>query len=62
VLGLLLTVFSWRSIFGLNVLLSTLALAGTLRFVPESADQDAPRLDLGGALFASRRCRCWCSR
>ncbi len=50
--GLLLTVFSWRSIFGLNVLLSALALAGTLRFVPESADHDAPRLDLGGALFA----------
>ena len=50
--GLLLTGFSWRSIFGLNVVLSALALAGTLRFVPESADPDAPRLDVGGAAIA----------
>ena len=50
--GALLTGFSWRSIFGLNVLLSVLALAGTLRYVPESADPDAPRLDVGGALIA----------
>jgi MFS family permease len=50
--GALLTGFSWRSIFGLNVVLAALALAGTLRFVPESADPDAPRLDLGGALIA----------
>ena len=39
-------------IFGLNVALSALALAGTLRFVPESADPDAPRLDVGGAVIA----------
>jgi EmrB/QacA subfamily drug resistance transporter len=50
--GLLLAGFSWRSIFGLNVVLSALALAGTLRFVPESADPDAPRLDVGGAVMA----------
>src|ERR1700733_1974334 len=50
--GLLLAVFSWRSIFGLNVLLAAVALAGTLRFVPESADPDAPRLDVGGAVIA----------
>jgi len=50
--GALLTGFSWRSIFGLNVVLSALALAGTLRYVPESADPDAPRLDVGGALIA----------
>ena len=50
--GSLLAVFSWRSVFGLNVALSLLALAGTLRYVPESADSDAPRLDLGGALIA----------
>jgi EmrB/QacA subfamily drug resistance transporter len=50
--GVLLAGFSWRSIFGLNVVLSALALVGTLRFVPESADPDAPRLDLGGAVIA----------
>jgi EmrB/QacA subfamily drug resistance transporter len=50
--GALLAVFSWRSIFGLNVVLSVLALAGTLRFVPESADAHAPRLDVAGAGLA----------
>ena len=50
--GALLVGFSWRSIFGLNVVLAGLALAGTLRYVPESADPDAPRLDVGGALIA----------
>ena len=45
--GALLTSFSWRSIFALKVVLAALALAGTLRFVPESADPDSPRLDLG---------------
>ena len=49
--GALLVAFSWRSIFGLNVVLSALALAATLRFVPESADPDAPRLDAGGAVI-----------
>ena len=50
--GALLTVLSWRSIFGLNVVLSALALAGTLRYVPESADPGAPSLDVGGAALA----------
>ena len=50
--GVLLAALSWRSIFGLNVVLSVVALAGTLRFVPESADPDAPRLDVGGAVIA----------
>jgi EmrB/QacA subfamily drug resistance transporter len=50
--GLLLVVFSWRSIFGLNVVLAAIALAGTLTFVPESADPDAPRLDVCGAVIA----------
>jgi EmrB/QacA subfamily drug resistance transporter len=47
--GLLLAAFSWRSIFALNVVLGVAALAGTLRFVPESADPNAPKLDVGGA-------------
>jgi EmrB/QacA subfamily drug resistance transporter len=50
--GALLVAFSWRSIFGLNVLLAAVALAGTLRYVPESANPDAPRLDIAGAAIA----------
>jgi EmrB/QacA subfamily drug resistance transporter len=50
--GALLTSLSWRSIFGVNVVLALLALVGTLRFVPESADPDAPRLDVTGAIVA----------
>ncbi|WP_051105753.1 MFS transporter [Parafrankia discariae] len=50
--GLLLEVFSWRSLFGLNVVLAAAAIAGTLRFVPESADRHVPRLDVVGALLA----------
>jgi EmrB/QacA subfamily drug resistance transporter len=50
--GVLLTAFSWRSIFALNVVLGVVALAGTLRFVPESADPNAPGLDVAGAAIA----------
>ena len=50
--GLLLEVWSWPSVFGLNVVLALVALAGTLRFVPESADPEAPRVDLAGAVLA----------
>jgi EmrB/QacA subfamily drug resistance transporter len=50
--GALLEVFSWRSIFALNTLLAAIALVGTLRFVPESADPNAPKLDVGGAMLA----------
>jgi EmrB/QacA subfamily drug resistance transporter len=50
--GVLLAFLSWRSVFAPSVLLAAVALIGTLRFVPESADQDAPKLDLGGAMIA----------
>src|SRR5262249_36419259 len=50
--GALLAGFSWQSVFALNVLLSAVGLVGTLRFVPESAAPDAPRLDYGGAALA----------
>src|SRR5215472_10644082 len=50
--GLVLEVWSWPSVFGLNVILAGVAIAGTLRFVPESADPKAPRLDVGGAVLA----------
>src|SRR5215471_5188655 len=50
--GILLEVWSWPSVFGLNVILAGAAIAGTLRFVPESADPNAPRLDVSGAVLA----------
>jgi MFS family permease len=50
--GLVLEVWSWPSVFGLNVILAAAAVAGTIRFVPESAEHDTPRLDLTGALLA----------
>jgi MFS family permease len=50
--GIVLQVWSWPSAFGLNVVLAAAAIAGTLRFVPESADPAAPRLDIGGAILA----------
>jgi EmrB/QacA subfamily drug resistance transporter len=49
--GLLLQVWSWRSVFGLNVVLAVLAIVATMRVVPESSDAKAPRLDLVGALL-----------
>jgi EmrB/QacA subfamily drug resistance transporter len=49
--GLLLEHWSWRSAFGLNVVLAAVAILGVARFVPESADPDAPRLDLFGAVL-----------
>jgi len=50
--GIVLEVWSWPSVFGLNVILAAAAIAGTIRFVPESADPQAPRLDIGGAVLA----------
>jgi hypothetical protein len=38
-------------VFGLNVALALAAIVGTLRVVPESADPEAPELDLVGALI-----------
>ena len=50
--GVLLEFWSWRSIFALNVVLAGVAILGTLRVVPESADPEAPKLDLVGAALA----------
>jgi EmrB/QacA subfamily drug resistance transporter len=50
--GILLEVWSWPSVFALNVILAAAAIAGTIRFVPESADPRAPRLDISGAFLA----------
>ncbi|MGV9245509.1 MFS transporter [Streptomyces sp. NPDC003710] len=50
--GTLLEQWSWRSVFWLNVALAAVALVGTLRWIPESAEADQPRLDVAGALLA----------
>ena len=50
--GLLLQVWSWPSVFGLNVVLAGAAIVGTIRFVPESADPATPRVDLIGAILS----------
>jgi MFS family permease len=50
--GLILQVWSWPSVFALNVILAAGAVAGTIGFVPESADPDTPRLDISGAVIA----------
>jgi EmrB/QacA subfamily drug resistance transporter len=50
--GILLEQWSWRAVFGLNVVLAVLAIIGTVRVVPESAEPDAPPLDVGGTLIA----------
>jgi EmrB/QacA subfamily drug resistance transporter len=51
--GVLLHWFSWRSAFAVNVILAAIAIAGTVRFVPESSQPDAPAVDKGGALLAT---------
>ncbi|MGH8890845.1 MAG: MFS transporter [Acidothermaceae bacterium] len=50
--GALLEEWSWRSAFVLNVGLTVVAVVGTLLVVPESADSDAPKLDVVGSLAA----------
>jgi EmrB/QacA subfamily drug resistance transporter len=50
--GLALELWSWPSVFGLNVVLAAAAIAGTIGFVPESADRGTARLDVGGAVLA----------
>jgi EmrB/QacA subfamily drug resistance transporter len=49
--GVVLEAWSWRSVFALNVVLAVIAIIGTLRVIPDSADPRAPRLDLVGALI-----------
>ena len=51
--GILLELFSWRSVFAFNVVLAVIAIVGAIRFVPESSQPDAPAVDKGGAVFAT---------
>jgi EmrB/QacA subfamily drug resistance transporter len=50
--GSLLEFWSWRSVFALNVVLAVISIIGVAEFVPESADPEAPRLDIIGSLLA----------
>jgi EmrB/QacA subfamily drug resistance transporter len=50
--GLLLEWLSWPSIFGLNVVMATLALAGTIAAVPATRESRPPRLDPVGTLLS----------
>lgn len=50
--GTVLEQWSWRSVFLVNGALALLALIGTVRVVPESADRDAPRIDWVGAAIS----------
>src|SRR5918993_2118583 len=51
--GVLLEWLPWQSIFVLNVVLATLALAGTLAIVPATRESRPPRLDLVGTLLSA---------
>ena len=40
--GLLLEVWAWQSVFGMNVVLAVVAIVGAARFIPESAERAHP--------------------
>lgn len=50
--GVLLEIWSWRAVFALNIVLAAVAILGTIAVVPESADPQAPSLDVVGALIS----------
>ena len=51
--GWLVENISWRAAFLINVPLAVVTLLIIFRYVPESRDPEAARLDLGGALLAT---------
>ncbi|MCK9923057.1 MFS transporter [Frankia sp. AgPm24] len=50
--GLLLQVWSWRAVFVLGAALAAVAIVGTWRFVPDTADPRHPPIDVVGAALA----------
>ena len=50
--GLLLEHFTWHAIFWVNPPIAVAVIVAVVMFVPESADQTKPRLDLIGALLS----------
>jgi MFS family permease len=51
--GALVGVWSWRGIFWFNLAFGLAALAAAAIILPESADPDAHRVDIGGALLGT---------
>jgi EmrB/QacA subfamily drug resistance transporter len=51
--GIVLQIWSWRSVFALSAVLAVLAIAGTRAVVPESADPHAPPVDRVGAVMTA---------
>jgi EmrB/QacA subfamily drug resistance transporter len=50
--GVLLEWLSWPSVFGLNVVMATLALLGTIAVVPATREATPPRLDPVGTVLS----------
>jgi EmrB/QacA subfamily drug resistance transporter len=51
--GVLVGVWDWRAIFWFNLAFGLAALAAGVRVLPESADPDAQRVDITGAVFGA---------
>ena len=50
--GIILQYWSWRGVFAFSLALALLGIVGTIAVVPESADPDAPPLDVVGSLVS----------
>src|SRR4051812_5455710 len=51
--GVLLEWFSWQAVFGLNVVLAAIALAGAIAIVPATRESRPPRLDPVATLLSA---------
>ncbi len=51
--GLLLKLYSWHILFLINLPIIVIALIGGQRFLAESKDETAPKLDIPGVIFSS---------
>ena len=51
--GLLLKLYTWHILFFINLPIIVIALIGGQRFLAESKDETAPKLDIPGVIFSS---------
>lgn len=51
--GLLLKLYTWHILFLINLPIIVIALAGGQRYLAESKDETAPKLDIPGVIFSS---------